>query len=75
MVARHARARQILSITTVDAMVSTMRAGLALACLLPTLVVGGKRDQMTPLKAGQALAAAIAGFADRAQAQEQRPAV
>ena len=28
---------------------------------LPTLVVGGRRDQMTPFKAGQALAAAIPG--------------
>jgi pimeloyl-ACP methyl ester carboxylesterase len=34
----------------------------ALACLtLPTLVVAGKRDQMTPLKAGKALAAEIPG--------------
>ena len=28
---------------------------------LPTLVIGGKRDQMTPVKAGQALAGAIRG--------------
>ncbi|APV49887.1 hypothetical protein BWI17_09445 [Betaproteobacteria bacterium GR16-43] len=36
--------------------------GAALAALdLPTLVLGGQRDQMTPLKAGEAVAAAIPG--------------